>query len=72
LSTAINLSPVSTTPAITEKPWQGLIADVGDTGEQLSAGVFDTDDEYSFANISVNFRKKSKRPQENTHMPGEH
>jgi hypothetical protein len=49
----INLSPVSTTPAITENPWQGLIAggvDTGDkffargvdTAEQLFAGVVDT------------------------------
>jgi hypothetical protein len=35
----INLSLVSTTPAITENPWQGLIAGVVDTAEQLFAGV---------------------------------
>ncbi len=43
-----NLSPVSTTPAITENPWQGLFTGVVDTGEQLIAGVFDTGDKNSF------------------------
>jgi hypothetical protein len=51
-----NLSPVSTTPAITENPWQGLIA-----------GVIDTGDKHSFENIFANFRKNSKRPQGSTH-----
>ncbi len=50
LSPAINLSQVSTTPAITENPGQGLIA-----------GVIDTDDKHSFSNISANFRKNRKR-----------
>ncbi len=58
LSTAINLLPVSTTPATTENPRQGLIAGVVDTGEQLIAGVVDTGDKHSFENIFVNFRKK--------------
>jgi hypothetical protein len=38
----INLSPVSTTPAITENPWQGLITGVVDTGYKFFAGVIDT------------------------------
>jgi hypothetical protein len=38
----INLSPVSTTPAITENPWQGLIAGVIDTDDKFIAGVVDT------------------------------
>jgi hypothetical protein len=53
----INLSPVSTTPAIAENPWQRLIAGVNDTGdtffvgvvdtaEQLFAGVVDTGDQH--------------------------
>ena len=52
------LSPVSTTPAITENPWQGLIP-----------GVVDTGDKNSFENIFVNFRKNLKRPQGSTHGP---
>ncbi len=35
----INLSPVSTTPAITENPRQGLIADVNDTGDKFFVEV---------------------------------
>ncbi len=38
---AINLSLVST-PAITENPWQVLIAGVVDTGDKFFAGVVDT------------------------------
>jgi hypothetical protein len=38
----INLSPVSTTPAIPENLWQGLIAGVNDTGDKLFASVVDT------------------------------
>ncbi len=38
----INLSPVSTTPTITENPWQGLINGVNDTGDKFFAGVVDT------------------------------
>ncbi len=38
----INLSPVSTTPAITENLWQGLITGVNDTGDTFFAGVVDT------------------------------
>jgi hypothetical protein len=34
LSPAINLTPVTTTPAITENAWQGLIAGVVDTGDK--------------------------------------
>jgi hypothetical protein len=45
-------------PAITENLWQGLFADVIDTGEQLIAGVIDTGDKHLFANISANFQKK--------------
>ncbi len=52
-----NLSPVSTTPAITENPWQGLLAGNVDTSEQLIASVVDIGDKHSFANISTNFRK---------------
>ncbi len=37
-----------------------FIAGVVDTGEQLIACVVDTGDKHSFANISANFRKKSK------------
>ncbi len=33
-------------------------AGVVDTGEQLIAGIVDTVDKHSFANISANFRKK--------------
>jgi hypothetical protein len=61
-SPAINLSPVSTTPAITEDRLQGFIAgivDTGisviDTGEQLIASVVDIDDKHSFGSISANF-----------------
>ncbi len=56
-----NLSPVSTTPALTENLWQGLFAGVVDTGEQLIAGVVYTSDKHSSANISANFQKNSKR-----------
>jgi hypothetical protein len=44
LSPAINLSPVSTTPAITENPRQRLkfIAGVVDTGDKFFAGIVDT------------------------------
>ncbi len=35
-------------------------AGVADTGEKFIAGVVDTADKHSFANISANFRKKSK------------
>ncbi len=46
LSPAINLSPVSTTPAISENPWQGLISSVVDcTAKHL------------LANVSANLRK---------------
>ncbi len=38
----INLFPVSTTPAITENPRQGLIAGVNDTGDKFFAGLVDT------------------------------
>ncbi len=37
-------------------------AGVVDTGKLLIAGVVDTADKHSFANISANFRKNSKRP----------
>ncbi len=37
-----------------------FIAGVVDTAEQFIAGVVDTADKHSFANISANFRKKSK------------
>jgi hypothetical protein len=64
-------------------PQQGLIAGVVDTGdkffasvidtaEQFIAGVVDTGDKYSFAHISANFQKNSKRPQWNTWGPGGH
>jgi hypothetical protein len=68
----INSSAVSTTLAITENPWQGLIAGVVDTAEQFITGVVDTGDKHSFANISANFRKNSKGPQWNTWGPGGH
>ena len=42
----INLSPVSTTPAITENPCQGLIAGVNDTGNKFFAGVVDTAEQF--------------------------
>jgi hypothetical protein len=65
-----NLLPVSTTPAITENPWQGLLVGVNnkfitgviDTREQLITSVIDTGDKHSFANVSVNFPKNSKWP----------
>jgi hypothetical protein len=47
-------------------------AGVADTTEQLIASVIDTGDKHSFANISANFRKHSKRPQWNTWGPGGH
>ena len=50
LSPAINLSPVSTTPAITENPCQGLIAGVNDTGDKFFAGVVDTPEQF-FAGV---------------------
>jgi hypothetical protein len=79
----INLSAVSTTLAITENPWQGLITgvnntgnkffpDVVDTAEQLIAGVVDTGDKHSFAIISANFQKNSKLPHCYTRGPGGH
>jgi hypothetical protein len=34
---------------------------INDTGKNVIAGVFDTADKHSFAAISANFRKKSKR-----------
>ncbi len=37
-----------------------FIAGVVDTAEQFIAGVIDTANKHSFANISANFRKKSK------------
>jgi hypothetical protein len=46
----INLSPVSTTPAITENPLQGLIAGVVDTGDYFFAGVVDTAEQF-FAGV---------------------
>ncbi len=46
LVSTINLSPESTTPAITENPWQGLIAGVNDTGDKFFAGVVDTGDNH--------------------------
>jgi hypothetical protein len=42
----INCSPVSTTPAITENPWQRLIAGVNDTGNKFFAGVVDTAEQF--------------------------
>ncbi len=42
----INLSPVSTTPAITKNPLQGLIAGVVDTGHNFFAGVVDTAEQF--------------------------
>ncbi len=39
----INLSPVSTTPVITEKTLQGLIAGVVDTGDKFIAGFSNTE-----------------------------
>jgi hypothetical protein len=69
----INLSAVSTTPGITENPgkkihWRSLkIRD-----KKFIAGGNDTCDKHSFANISTNFRKNSKRPQWNTWGPGGH
>ena len=54
-------------------PWQGFIFRRGvDTAEQFIAGVVDTSDKYSFANISVNFRKNSNRPQWYTWGHGGH
>ena len=38
----------------------GVLVLVVDTAEQLIAGVVDTADKHSFANISENFRKNSK------------
>jgi hypothetical protein len=49
-----------------------FFAGVFDTAEQFIAGDNDTGDKYSFANISANFRKNSKRPQWNTWGPGGH
>jgi hypothetical protein len=42
----------------------GLIfcCDFSNIGEQLFAGVVDTGDKHSFANISASFRKNFKRP----------
>jgi hypothetical protein len=58
LTPVINLLPVSTTLAITQNPWQRLIAGVIDTAVQLMAGVIDTGDKCSYTNISANFQKK--------------
>ena len=40
--------------------WPPVFFFLFDTGEQLIAGVVDTGDKHSFANISANFRKNSK------------
>ncbi len=40
----INLLPVSTIPAITENPGQGLIAGVVENGAKFITGVVDTGD----------------------------
>jgi hypothetical protein len=53
---------------LTKKFFAGVV----DTAEEFIAGVSDTGNKYSFANISVNFRKNSKRPQWNTWGPGGH
>ncbi len=42
-----------------------FFAGVIDTAEQFITSGVDTGDDYSFANISANFRKNSKRPQWN-------
>ncbi len=72
-----NLSAVSLTPAknfrlfgyfpVTRinRPGDKFFAGVVDTAEQFIAGV------NSFANISANFQKNSKRPQGNTWGPGD-
>ncbi len=63
---------LTATAPITENPWQRLIAGVVDTGDKFVSGVvgtakqfiavvIDTADKHSFAIISANFRKKSKR-----------
>jgi hypothetical protein len=43
-----------------------FLACVVDTAEQFIPGVVDKGNKYSFANISANFRKITKRPQWNT------
>jgi hypothetical protein len=61
-----NFAAVSLTPAINFRLFvysyrqDSLIAGVVDTAEKFTAGVVDTADKHSFANISANFRKKSK------------
>jgi hypothetical protein len=45
---------------------------VVDTAEQFITGVVDTGDKNSFANISANFQKNSKRLRWNTWVPGGH
>ncbi len=69
---------VSTTPG-KYKLFTGVVdtgdkffAGVVDTAEQFITGVNDTGDKHSFANISANFRKNSKKLQRNTWGPGGH
>jgi hypothetical protein len=85
LTPANSFSAVSLTPAknfrlfgyfpmtrINHDTGDKFVAGVVDTAEQFIAVVNDTGDKYSFANISANFRKNSKRPQWNTWGPGGH
>ncbi len=63
------LSTVSTTQAVTENPWQGLIVGVVDTGEQLIASVFDTGEKHSFSKYL--WEKFEMAPMEYLGGPGE-
>jgi hypothetical protein len=64
--TGNNLSLVPLSPA---NLCQGLITGFNVTGDKFIAGNIDNGDKHSFANISANFRKKSKLPQWNTLGP---
>ncbi len=56
---------------IDENLGQGLITSDNNTGEQLIAGVNDSDDKHKVVNISAKFCKNSKWPQGNTQGPRE-
>jgi hypothetical protein len=65
LSTLSEQFRIFTTPAIMYR-WCRLVY----TGEQLIDGVVATGGKHKIANISANFRKKSKRLQWETQRPG--
>jgi hypothetical protein len=58
-------------PAIDKNPGKSVFANANnnsdvDTGEQLIAGVVNTSDQHKDANISANFLKNPKLPEQDT------